>query len=79
MPNRVKYSQFVDRLDVNALCEAIGFEPEYEDARGNLVGYCIWPENHSHGDTTGKFAIHPEKKVYNCYVCGGGSLLSLIM
>jgi DNA primase len=28
---------------------------------------------------TGKFAIHPEKKVYNCFVCGGGSLLSLVM
>lgn len=77
--SRVKYSQFVDRLDVEALCEAIGFDPEYEDGRGNLCGYCIWPENHTHGDTTGKFAIHPEKKAYNCYVCGGGSLLSLVM
>jgi DNA primase len=76
---RVKYSQFEERIDVPELCNAIGFNPEYEDNRGNLVGYCLWPENHSNGDTTGKFAIHPDKKLYNCYVCGGGSLLSLVM
>jgi DNA primase len=76
---RVKYSQFEDRIDVPELCNAIGFNPEYEDARGNLVGYCLFPDNHSNGDTTGKFAIHPDKKLYNCYVCGGGSLLSLVM
>lgn len=76
---RVKYSQFEDRIDVPELCAAIGFNPEFEDNRGNLVGYCLFPQNHSNGDTTGKFAIHPEKKVYNCYVCGGGSLLSLVM
>jgi hypothetical protein len=76
---RVKYSQFEERIDVPELCNAIGFNPEYEDARGNLVGYCLFPDNHSNGDTTGKFAIHPDKKLYNCYVCGGGSLLSLVM
>jgi DNA primase len=76
---RVKYSEFVDQLDVDALMEAIGFTPEYMDNRGNHVGYCVWPEHHTNGDTTGKFAIHPEKMVYNCYVCGGGSLLSLVM
>lgn len=76
---RVKYSEFAEFIDVEAFMDAIGFEPEYQDSRGNHVGYCLWPENHTHGDTTGKFAIHPEKMVYNCYVCGGGSLLSLVM
>jgi DNA primase len=76
---RVKYSQFEHRIDVDELISDLGFSPEYEDNRGNYVGYCMWPENHSNGDTTGKFAIHPDKKVYNCYVCGGGSLLSLVM
>lgn len=76
---RVKYSEFEERIDVDALINAIGFDPLYEDHRGNLVGYCLWPQNHTNGDTTGKFAIHPEKKKYNCYVCGGGSLLSLVM
>lgn len=76
---RAKYSQFADQIDVEEFMSAIGFAPEWEDNRGNYVGYCIWPQNHSNGDTTGKFAIHPEKKAYNCYVCGGGSLLSLVM
>lgn len=76
---RTKYSEFAEFIDVDSLVSAIGFDPLYEDARGNLVGYCLWPEQHTNGDTTGKFAIHPEKKMYNCYVCGGGSLLSLVM
>src|SRR4051812_48300346 len=62
---RVKYSEFVDLLDVESLMSDIGFEPLHVDNRGNYVGYCLWPENHTNGDTTGKFAIHPEKKVYN--------------
>src|ERR1700747_3740990 len=45
----------------------------------NDIGYCLFPENHKNGDTTGKFAIHREKMIYNCFVCGGGSLLSLVM
>jgi DNA primase len=76
---RVKYSEFVDLLDVESLMADIGFEPLHQDNRGNYVGYCLWPEHHTNGDTTGKFAIHPDKKVYNCYVCGGGSLLSMMM
>jgi hypothetical protein len=75
---KLSYSDFADRINLDALEEAIGFVPEYQ--RGdNDVGYCLWPENHAHGDTTGKFAIHRDKLVYNCYVCGGGDLLSLAM
>lgn len=78
MQKRLRYSEFVDDINVTAFEEAIGFVTEYE--RGdNDVGFCLWPENHSHGDTTGKFAIHREDKIYNCYVCGGGTLLSLAM
>lgn len=76
---RIKYSEFVDRLDMDALEEELEFTVLYEDGKGNDVGYCLFPENHSHGDTTGKFAIHRDLKVYNCFVCGGGSLLSLVM
>jgi DNA primase len=77
--NKLRYADFADRIDVDALYTEIGWEPIDTDARGNDYGYCLWPENHSHGDTTGKFAIHREEMVYNCYVCGGGSLLSLAM
>lgn len=78
--NKLRYSDFSERINMDAFEEAIGWTPDEDLARGdNDVGYCVWPENHSHGDTTGKFAIHREKRVYNCYVCGGGSLLSLVM
>jgi len=75
---KLRYSDFWDRIDIDAFEEGIGWSPEYQDG-DNDIGFCVFPENHSHGDTTGKFAIHREKRVYNCWVCGGGSLLSLAM
>lgn len=76
--HRLRYSDFWDRINVDAFEEAIGWAPE--DQRGNNdIGFCPFPENHTHGDTTGKFAIEREARVYNCWVCGGGTLLSLAM
>lgn len=75
---KLRYSNFWDRINIDAFEEAIGFEP-IEERNGNDVGYCVFPENHANGDTTGKFGLHREKRVYNCYVCGGGDLLSLAM
>jgi DNA primase len=74
-----KYSQFVDDIEVDALEEAIGFDVlrTYKDED---IGQCpdYWGL-HSNGDTTGKFAINREKMVYHCFVCEGGTLLSLAM
>lgn len=78
MARRHHYSDFADRIDIDALEEAIGFEP-FDNARGEDIGYCIFPDAHAHGDTSGKFAINREKRLWNCYVCGGGDLLSLAM
>lgn len=76
---RLDYQDFADRIDVDAVEEAIGFEP-IEQRDGNDVGYCPLPWGlHKNGDTTGKFGIHRNKRVFNCWVCGGGSLLSLAM
>lgn len=75
---RSRYHEFVDDIDLDMFYEAIGFEPRM-NLKDNDMGYCLFPENHSHGDTKGKFAIHRGKKVYNCFVCGGGSLLSLVV
>jgi DNA primase len=74
-----RYSEFVYDLDVDAFEQAIDFNP-LEQNGDNDVGKCpdCWGL-HKHGDQSGKFAIHREKKVYNCWVCGGGSLLSLVM
>lgn len=75
---KLRYSQFSDSIDVDAFEQAIGFDP-ISTSRGNDVGYCVFPHNHKSGDTTGKFAIHREARIYNCFVCGGGNLLSLAM
>jgi hypothetical protein len=64
-----RYHEFKESIDLDALYEAIDFDPQRQ----------LFPENHKSGDSTGKFGIHREKLVYNCFVCGGGSILSLVM
>jgi len=72
------YLNFADDLNVDAVEEALGFQV-IEHHKGEDMGYCLFPSNHSHGDTTGKMSINREKKVYHCWVCGGGTLHSLAM
>lgn len=79
-----KYSNFATRIDVDAFEEAISYEVLYqkENSKSELedIGHCPDPwEMHKTGDSTGKFAINREKRMYNCWVCGGGTLLSLAM
>jgi DNA primase len=79
MPRLPRYSSFVDRIDLDALYEALEWEPIRSD-KDEDIGYCLDTHGlHKHGDTTGKLAISRTKKVYNCWVCGGGSLLKLAM
>jgi DNA primase len=77
--HKLEYRDFVDAIDLDVFEEAIGFEP-LEHRNGEDIGYCpdFWGL-HKHGDTTGKFAINREKRVYHCFVCSGGTLLSLAM
>lgn len=75
-----RYSDFASRINIDAFEEAIDFQFIENDGKGNDVGYCPDPWGlHKNGDTTGKFALHRDKRVYNCWVCGGGTLLSLTM
>lgn len=77
-----RYAGYVNQIDLDAFEEAIGFEPikhgvnkhgEPED-----IGHCPDPWGlHKNGDTTGKFAINRQKRLYGCFVCGGGTLLDL--
>lgn len=81
---RVAYQSFAHRIDVEAFEQAIDFEliREGVNQRGEAehIGQCLDPWGlHKHGDTTGKFAIQPDKRVYHCFVCGGGTLLDLTM
>jgi DNA primase len=75
---KLRYADFKSQIDVDAFEEAIGFSVISQDG-GNDIGHCLFPQNHTNGDSTGKFAIHREKMVYNCWVCDGGDLLSLVM
>lgn len=79
MAKLTKYRDIVDRIDIDAFEDAIGFIPNLRK-ENNDIGQCpdLWGL-HKHGDRTGKFAIERVKKVYNCWVCGGGSILSLVM
>ena len=72
------YLNFVDDINIDAVEEALGFSV-IDHHKGEDMGYCLFSANHTHGDTTGKMAINREKKVYHCWVCGGGTLLSLAM
>lgn len=75
-----RYSRYAHRIDIDAFEESIDFFQVEDDGKGNDVGHCPDPWGmHKNGDTTGKFAIHREKRVFNCWVCGGGTLLSLGM
>jgi DNA primase len=76
----LRYSNFADRIDLDEFYVAINFSPTSEDSKGNDIGSCPLPfGNHQHGDLSGKFAVHRDKMVYNCWVCGGGSILDLAM
>ncbi len=77
---KLRYANFADRIDYDLLEDELGIEvidhpTDYEDR-----AYCPLPWNsHANGDTTGKFSINREKGVYNCWVCGGGNILDLVM
>lgn len=75
-----KYAEFKDFIDVDAVAAELGIaETEQSSTEDKFTGFCPFPENHSHGDTTGKFAIFKESKVTHCYACGSRSLLALVM
>lgn len=80
MARGLKYSDFASKIDMERFYEAIDYEPVSSTRSGDDLGFCPDPWGlHKHGDQTGKFAINPEKRLANCWVCGGFSLLSLVM
>ena len=74
----MRYAEFVHDIDVEALEEDLGLDP-IAVKKDESQHYCPLPHGqHKNGDTTGKFFINRERKVYNCWVCGGGNLVSLV-
>lgn len=76
--SKLRYGEFESLIDLDQLYEVVGFSPERTQGSWDQ-GYCIFPDNHANGDTTGKFGINRDERIYNCWVCGGGDLLSLAM
>src|SRR3954452_20242818 len=75
----LRYKDFYNQIDYDSLYEDLGWNPE-QTYGAEDKGYCLDPWSlHKHGDTTGKLAINRDKGVYNCWVCGGGTILSLVM
>lgn len=76
---RKRYSEFLNKIDVDRVFATMGIEFT-EERDEEQIAHCpdFW-SNHKNGDQTGKFAWHPDKLVYNCWVCGGGNLLTLAM
>src|SRR3954465_4468304 len=78
---KIRYSEFAHRIDVEAWEAEIGFEEISTKRNGEeALGYCLDPwQQHANGDSTGKLAINRDKRLFNCWVCGGGTLLSYTM
>jgi DNA primase len=77
--SRLRFDEIVTRMDFDAFYADIGWEPN-ETVHAEDKGYCLDPWNmHNNGDTTGKLAINRDKGLYNCWVCGGGRVLDLVM
>lgn len=71
-----EYAELAETLDVEALLIELGIDVDMSES-DEWVASCPLP---SHGgvDANPSFAVSPAKKLFNCFGCGGGSLLSLV-
>lgn len=75
----LRWSDLVQGIDYEALYQDLNWVP-LSSTGPEDKGYCLDPwKIHKNGDRTGKLAINRDKGVYNCWVCGGGTIHSLIM
>lgn len=75
----LRYKDFYSQIDYDSLYSDLCWDPLSTNGPEDK-GYCLDPwKMHKNGDTTGKLAINRDKGVYNCWVCGGGTILSLVM
>lgn len=66
------------KIDVEPMLEALGIDLGYRIGPTQIMCHCPdWQGNHSNGDANPSFGFNEEKYVYNCFVCGGGTLLDL--
>lgn len=70
-------SYLQDRLDFEEVLEALNYDISHVQG-GWIMCHCQNTANHSNGDQNPSFGFNPETMRYNCFVCGGGSLLKLV-
>lgn len=67
------------RIDVEPMLEGLGIDLGYRVSPTQIMCHCPdWLGNHKNGDANPSFGFNEEKYVYNCFVCGGGTLLDLV-
>jgi DNA primase len=70
-------SYLQNRLDPEEILASLSIETA--SWKGNwLMCHCPNTNNHSNGDVNPSFGYNPDEMRYNCFVCGGGSLLELV-
>lgn len=73
--NKIEY--FRDRLDPEVILEALGIEV-VDHSGANLIAHCPNPDMHENGDANPSWGFHTDKLLYNCFACGGGTVVDLV-
>jgi DNA primase len=74
---RPDISYLQNRLDFDSVLESLGIKIAFH--LGNqIMCHCPNPQNHENGDANPSFGLSTEEMVFNCFVCGGGTLLDLV-
>lgn len=64
-------------LDVKDLLESLGVNIINVSGE-EIICQCPFSENHKNADKTPSFSFNTKELIYNCFACGGGTLLTLI-
>lgn len=64
-------------FDPELVLEDLGIKIAYVIG-DNIMCHCCNPQNHKNGDANPSFGYSISKKVWNCFTCGTGTILSLI-
>lgn len=69
---------FQGKIDGEQVLEALGIDIAFR-RNDQIMCHCPdWLGNHANGDANPSFGFNEEKLVFNCFVCGGGSLFQLV-
>lgn len=74
-----EYEHLKGRLDSIPMLEDLGIDVGYRLGPKQIMCHC--PDmagNHSNGDANPSFGFNEELLAYNCFVCGGGSVVELV-